>query len=279
MLFETGDYEECIALCEKAVELGRTHRADFKLMARALARIGSCYHKQGRLEEAISFFGKSLADFRAPEIVKKLQEVEKEKKERDARAYIDPELAVKEKERGNELFRGGKFADAVAAYTEAIKRDPSEATYYSNRSAAYSKLMEFKLALDDADKCIAMKPDYAKAYARKGNAHIGLKELHKAMDAFEKGLQMDAKNPEFQEGVNKVRMAIARDNYSGEVDKERQARAMADPEIQSILRDPMFNEVLRSMQENPASAGTYLKDPEISAKVQKLIAAGVLQTR
>ena len=32
--FEQGHYDECIKECEEAVEIGREHRADFKLIAK-----------------------------------------------------------------------------------------------------------------------------------------------------------------------------------------------------------------------------------------------------
>lgn len=41
--YEMKDYEKCIAACEKAVEVGRENRADFKLIAKALTRIGNAY--------------------------------------------------------------------------------------------------------------------------------------------------------------------------------------------------------------------------------------------
>jgi ABC-type nitrate/sulfonate/bicarbonate transport system substrate-binding protein len=66
---------------------------------------------------------------------------------------------------------------------------------------------------------------------------------------------------------------------SGEVDKERQARAMADPEIQAILGDAQMRSILGEMQTDPKKAQAAMQDPVISAKLQKLIAAGVLQVR
>lgn len=42
---------------------------------RALARIGTTYYKQEKLELALKYFDKSLADHRNPDIVKKKIEV------------------------------------------------------------------------------------------------------------------------------------------------------------------------------------------------------------
>ena len=52
---------------------------------------------------------------------------------------------------------------------------------------------------------------------------------------------------------------------------------MADPEIQMILRDPTINQVLKDLQENPASAQGALRDPLINEKINKLIAAGIIK--
>lgn len=38
--FEQKEYEKCIKECEKAIDIGRENRADFKLIAKAFTRIG-----------------------------------------------------------------------------------------------------------------------------------------------------------------------------------------------------------------------------------------------
>ena len=60
-------------------------------------------------------------------------------------------------------------------------------------------------------------------------------------------------------------------------DEERLRHAMADPEIQQIMRDPTIIQVLKELQENPTAAMNAFKDPLVADKINKLIAAGVLK--
>ena len=66
-------------------------------------------------------------------------------------------------------------------------------------------------------------------------------------------------------------------NSTGDVDPERQRRAMEDPEIQSILKDPIMARVLQDLQNNPASGQAALRDPSVRAKLDKLVAAGIIR--
>lgn len=64
MRYEQADYDACIADCEKAVERGRELRADYKLIAKALARKGNALVKKDDLPEAISTYHKALTEHR-----------------------------------------------------------------------------------------------------------------------------------------------------------------------------------------------------------------------
>ena len=68
------------------------------------------------------------------------------------------------KEQGTKAFAAKDFKSAVEHFTKAIEENPSDHTLFSNRSACYYNLNQSSEALEDADKCVELKPDWGKAY-------------------------------------------------------------------------------------------------------------------
>jgi len=268
--FEQKDYKKSIEQCEKAIEVGRENRADFKLIAKAFSRIGNAHRNLGDLYSAKTAYEKSMSEFRTPEIKALLSQVEKKIKEEERKAYIDPVKAEEEKEKGNELFKNGDYATAMKHYTEAIKRNPDDPKYYSNRAACYTKLAAFDLGLKDCEKCVELDPKFIKGWVRKGKILQGMQQHSKAISAYQKALELDSTNAEALEGYRSCTMAVNSDP------EEVRKRAMADPEIQAIMRDPAMRLILEQMQNDPKALQDHLKNPDIAAKIQKLLASGFI---
>lgn len=274
VFFEEGKFEECLDLCNKAVEIGRVNRASFQQISKAYARIGNVHFKQKKYEEAIESYQQSLSEHKADDVSKKLRQAKKLLEEEKKKEYIDPEKAEIARQEGNEFFKQGKYPEAVKSYTEAIKRNPEDARVYSNRAASYTKLAEFGLALKDVDECIKVDPNFIKAYLRKGAIALTLKEFGKAKDAYEKALKLDANCQEARDGLRNC--ARQQSTLSPE---ERYKQAMENPEVQEILKDPAMRMILEQMQENPTAAKDHLQNPAIRDKITKLAEAGILQMR
>uniref|UniRef100_V5GU54 Stress-induced-phosphoprotein 1 n=2 Tax=Anoplophora glabripennis TaxID=217634 RepID=V5GU54_ANOGL len=274
--FEQKEYDKCIKECEKAIEIGRENRADFKLIAKSFMRIGNAYKKMKDYKNAKVYYEKSMSEHRTPEIKTQLSEVEKVIKEEEKKAYINPEVAEKEKEIGNEYFKKGDYANAVKHYTEAIKRNPDDAKLYSNRAACYTKLAAFDLGLKDCDKCVELDPKFIKGWIRKGHILQGMQQSSKAITAFQKAMEIDPNNAEALQGYRACTIESA--NLDGDPEKIRQ-RAMADPEVQTILRDPAMRIILEQMQSDPRALQDHLKNPDIAAKIQKLLESGLIAIR
>jgi stress-induced-phosphoprotein 1 len=283
---EMGKYEECIADCELAVETGRSLHADYKLIAKALTRKGTTLVKMAKTskdyEAAIEVFNKALTEHRNPDTLKKLNEAERVKKELEQREYYDPAIAEQEREKGNEYFKKDQYPEAVKHYTEAIKRNPSDAKAYSNRAACYTKLGALPEGLKDANKCIELDETFVKGYSRKGAIQFFMKEYDKALETYQLGLKHNEGNQELMDGIRRCMDQINKMNrgdISADDLKEKQARSMQDPEIQGILSDPVMRQVLTDFQENPKAAQEHMKNPMVMGKIQKLVNAGIVQVR
>jgi stress-induced-phosphoprotein 1 len=273
---ETGALEECITVCQRAIEVGRANRADYALVGKAFDRMGKAYLKLDRLDEAIEAFKKSLAENRAADVLTRLRDTEKLKKERDEKAYQDPVKSAEAKALGDERFKANDFPAAIKHYEEAILRNPADAKLYSNRAACYQKLGAHPEAVKDCNKAIAIDPNFARAYSRKGTSLYFMKELKQSLDAFKAGLAIDPENQELRDGLQKTAAAINQANSEKDPD-QRASEAMRDPEIAEIMQDPVMRMVLQQMQEDPKAAREHLKNKIIADKIDKLIAAGVLR--
>ena len=68
------------------------------------------------------------------------------------------------KNASNAALKSGNNEEAIKHYSEAIKLDPSNHVLYSNRAAVYAKLERYEESLEDAKKCVEVKPDWAKVF-------------------------------------------------------------------------------------------------------------------
>jgi len=102
--------------------------------------------------------------------------------------------AAEAKAKGNSFFLNKQYPEAIEWYTKAIKAEPNDSTFYSNRSAAYMGVNKFKEALADAEMCIKIQPKWVKGFYRKGLALMSLGRYEEAAMAFRKGLEYEPAN-------------------------------------------------------------------------------------
>ncbi|KAJ1822164.1 Hsp90 cochaperone [Coemansia sp. RSA 2598] len=277
--FEMGKYDECIETAQQAVEVGRENRAEYKHIAKALGRIGTAYTKLEDLDKAIDFYNRSLIEHRTADILTKLRNLEKERKEREEKAYRDENKSNEARERGNEFFKAADFAKAQAEYTEAIKRNPDDPRNYSNRAACLTKLMAIPDAIKDCDACIKLDPTFIKGYIRKANALFLMREYAEALDAVEEAKTQDKEKKnasEIDQIEFKCYSAINEQN-SRVTPEEAIKRAQENPKIAAVLANPVMQNILQQMQSDPRAAREHLKNPAVASNLRKLIAAGIVR--
>jgi len=111
------------------------------------------------------------------------------------------------KKKGNEAFAAKSWDEAIKHYNKAVTLDPSNATYYSNRSGAWSSKGNHESALSDANKCISHDPSFMKGYTRKGKALFDMNKWDEAEAAYKQGLEVDSSNEACLRGVADVETA------------------------------------------------------------------------
>ncbi|KAL1215483.1 Inactive TPR repeat-containing thioredoxin TTL3 [Cardamine amara subsp. amara] len=94
---------------------------------------------------------------------------------------MDPETL---KIMGNEDYKSGNFAEALALYDAAIAIDPNKAAYRSNKSAALTALGRILDAVFECREAIRIEPHYHRAHHRLGNLYLRLGEVEKSIYHF-----------------------------------------------------------------------------------------------
>jgi stress-induced-phosphoprotein 1 len=278
--FAQKNYDDCIEECNKSLVVGKENMAPFEDRAKALTRCAKAHQKKKDLAKAIEMCKSAQLESYSKDTQRLLKSLELEKKKKDKLDYQDEAKAQEAKQRGNDYFREKKFPEAIKEYEEAVKRAPNDAAIRNNLSAALTKIMDFNGAKAQVEKALELDPKYTKAWGRKGDIEMAFKEYHKAMESYKKGLEIDPQNATCKDGLRKVTQQInyGRSKMTDEQKKEQAAHAMADPDIQAILQDPVVQQTLRDFSENPASAQQAMNDSGMRDKIQKLIAAGVVET-
>lgn len=156
--FEMKKFEDCINCCDDAIKTTEGNPYDYIKLAKALARKGNALLSLKKFDESIAVFQKALLENNDHGIKMQLQKAQKTKKDEEAVAYINPEIAEQHRVKGNDLFKEAKYPQAIKEYEEGLKRDPKAVAIYSNRCATYIKLTEFMCALKDAEKCLEINP-------------------------------------------------------------------------------------------------------------------------
>ena len=185
------------------------------------------------LSNAITNYQRSLTEHRTPEILAKLRAAEKARIIKEKESLVDPVKAEEAREEGNRKFKEADWPGAVEAYTEMIKRAPDDPRGYSNRAAAFIKLMSFPSALQDCDEAIKRDHDFVRAYIRKAQAYFAMREYSKCLDTCTEALEHDksgANTREIEQQQQKA-LQVMYSSRAGETEEQTMERIQKDPEV------------------------------------------------
>lgn len=109
------------------------------------------------------------------------------------------------KEKGNAAYKKREWNKAVSYYTEAIKLNEGNATFYSNRAAAYLELGCFQEAEEDCSKAISLDKKNVKAYMRRGTARESLLFVKEALQDFKHVCVLEPQNKTASDAEKRLR--------------------------------------------------------------------------
>ncbi|XP_067329726.1 small glutamine-rich tetratricopeptide repeat-containing protein alpha [Anolis sagrei] len=155
----------------------------------------------------------------------------------------DAAEAERLKAEGNEQMKAENFESAVSFYAKAIELNPSNAVYYCNRAAAYSKLGNYTGAVRDCERAIHIDPKYSKAYGRMGLALSSLNKFSEAVVYYQKALELDPENETYKSNLKvteqKMKEAPSPTGTSGGFD------------LAGLLNNPSFINMAANLVNNP----------------------------
>jgi len=144
----------------------------------------------------------------------------KKNNKKKTNANVSPaqrKAALEAKDAGNKDFTAGNYDAAAKHFTAAIENDPTDHVFYSNRSACYASVGKLNAAIEDAEKCIEIKPEWGKGHSRLGVALFKKGDLDGAQKAYSAGLACDPNNVQCDDGIAEVRKAKERAILNGGV--------------------------------------------------------------
>lgn len=94
-------------------------------------------------------------------------------------------------ERGLQHYGDGRYNEAIADWTEAIRLKPDDAHAYVNRGLAYFQIGDYDRTLVDCDKSIQLNSDFALAYFVRGRAYYNKGEHNRALVDYDASIYLD----------------------------------------------------------------------------------------
>lgn len=92
--------------------------------------------------------------------------------------------------KGAGYIKQEQYVEAVDLLTEITQRAPEFAEGYNQRAIAYFMLEEWEQSIDDCKKVVALNPVHFGAFAGMGQCYLRLGDLHEALKAFQRALEI-----------------------------------------------------------------------------------------
>ncbi len=94
-------------------------------------------------------------------------------------------------ERGRLKERQQRYAEAIEAYTAALKQRPSDAMLHYDRGVAYGQLQQFDFAIRDYTRALELDAALARAYNNRAVAFAQIKEFTRAIEDCNRAIELE----------------------------------------------------------------------------------------
>lgn len=143
------------------------------------------------------------------------------------------------KNRGDVNFKEGRLDEAIACYREALKEDSQgdnefAATIHSNLAATFAKKQDHFSALEEAEKAVKLRPDWAKAHSRKGLSLLTLGRSAEAQSSYIQAVKADPLTESYLVGLSQA------------TEKLLQGKTLADRQAEAEAKKSKGNEALKA---------------------------------
>ena len=136
--------------------------------------------------------------------------------------------------RGVAAYREGRYTAAVAAFDQAIRRDPNSPAAFSNRGAARVRLGDIHGALADYDRAILLAPGDSQLYFNRGNAIVAAGDPARAVSDFTRAIEIDGLNAKAYYNRGTARMWAG--DPLGREDRLKALEVEIDPWMKADMR-------------------------------------------
>jgi stress-induced-phosphoprotein 1 len=108
-------------------------------------------------------------------------------------------------------------------------------------------------------------------------------EYQKSIDACAAATAADSRPPNTGSHAREIETQLANcraslySSNAGATEEEILERAQRDPEVLGILQDPVMQQILGQMKEDPGAVQDHLRNPMVREKIHKLVNAGIIR--
>ncbi|XP_012276191.1 E3 ubiquitin-protein ligase CHIP [Orussus abietinus] len=199
-----------------------------------------------------------------------------------SKMYSTANLTDKElKEQGNRFFNLHKYEDAASCYTKAIIKNPTTATYFTNRALCHLKLKRWESTCQDCRRALDMEPCLVKGHFFLGLSLLELELFDEAVKHLQRAVDL-AKEQKLNYGDDMT--SVLRQARKRRFQLREEQRIAQDIELQTYLNQLIAEDAEKNLaslsepegepigKEGSADADLIRRKEEIEEKKETCIA-------